>query len=351
MKQLISGTVTPAWLTETLARNGFPGQVARIRATSTSAFTASITRLELSYAAGDPAPGPARLLLKLSAPGAAPGFGEKEVQFHTLVADAAPDLPVARCYDAAHCRDTGRSHLLFEDLSQSHFQTQSPLPPVRLNCQQAVDALAQFHAFWWKHPRLGQDIGEFPTPEAERQYVRELRQTFPGFADMLGDRLSPARRKLYEQYLAALPRLERHARDRLREGKGLTLAHGDAHPWNFLFPHDPEQDTARIIDWQFWGVRVGAGDLARFMALNWYPERRQALERGLVRRYHDGLLERGVGGYGWDDCWHDYRLAVIDNLSMPVWQWAGGALGPEVWWDKLEKAVLAFEDLGCAELL
>jgi hypothetical protein len=168
MNQLISNLeqVTPAWLTGTLTRNGFPGQVAGVRAASTPAFTANITRLELSYAAG-----------------AAPSFGEREVQFHQL------------------------------------------------------------------------------------------------------------------------------------------------------------------------GARVGAGDLARFIALNWYPERRRALERGLVRRYHDGLLQRGVQGYGWDDCWRDYRLDVIDNLSMPVWMWSGGKIGPEVWWDKLEKTVLAVEDLGCAELL
>jgi hypothetical protein len=73
------------------------------------------------------------------------------------------------------------------------------------------------------------------------------------------------------------------------------------------------------------------------------------MERGLVRRYHELLLGYGVKGYGWDQCWLDYRTAAIFNLFWPIF-WHR-YLPQEIWWHTLEKGMLAFEDLGCAELL
>jgi len=83
----------------------------------------------------------------------------------------------------------------------------------------------------------------------------------------------------------------------------------------------------------------------------WDGERRRALERRLLARYHAGLLERGVQGYAWADCWRDYRLAVITRaLFMPLWFWASGAPHALVC-SGLENACQAYDDLGCAELL
>jgi hypothetical protein len=75
------------------------------------------------------------------------------------------------------------------------------------------------------------------------------------------------------------------------------------------------------------------------------------MERDLLRRYHDGLVRGGVGGYSWADCWNDYRLAVATRaLFMPMWQWHSGQ-SPRSWWQRLESAMQAFDDLGCADLL
>jgi thiamine kinase-like enzyme len=165
------------------------------------------------------------------------------------------------------------------------------------------------------------------------------------FADRLGDRLPPARRLVYERVLASTD----HLLARYRSRHQLTIGHGDAHVWNLLYPRDPAHGL-RLFDWDGWRLDLGARDLAYMMALHWYPERRRRLERALLRRYHDGLIRHGVAGYSFETLWHDYRLSVIWMLGVPVWQ-SSLKLGPWIWWGHLERILLAFEDLGCEELL
>jgi hypothetical protein len=57
-----------------------------------------------------------------------------------------------------------------------------------------------------------------------------------------------------------------------------------------------------------------------------------------------------VSGYDWDTCWWDYRYAAIYNLLVPVGQWAS-RLPDDLWRGHLERALLTFADLRCADLL
>jgi hypothetical protein len=86
------------------------------------------------------------------------------------------------------------------------------------------------------------------------------------------------------------------------------------------------------------------------IALSWFPERRALMEKDLVRRYHASLLASGVRDYGWNECWNDYRRSVIKNLMVPVRSWAQRKRA-SLWWTALERAMLAYQDLGCEELL
>lgn len=350
MNRLITDAeqATPEWLTRVLGEKGDldRGKVTSAQKSSQSTITSVISHLELSYSDDSPKSAPRRLFLKISKPDAPLGCGEKEVEFYQTVASAMIDPPTVRCYDAVSSPEIGRSHILLDDLSETYFQPERPLPPSKQHCEQVMDCLARFHAFWWDHPRLGKDIEELPTEASEREYIRNLEERLPGFLNFLGDRLSVAKRKLYEKVLSSLPRLS----ERLTEGKNLTLIHGDAHLWNFLYPHDPDRNNVYIIDWDFWNVNIGSKDLGHAIALHWYPERRRLMESDLIRRYHDELQKHGVENYDWENCWYDYRLSAIDNLFMPIWQWSA-KLSPSIWWDKLEKVFLAFQDLECAELL
>jgi hypothetical protein len=58
--------------------------------------------------------------------------------------------------------------------------------------------------------------------------------------------------------------------------------------------------------------------VAYFIGAGLRPEARRAVEDGLVRRYHAGLGAAGVAGYGWEQCWHDYRRGTWSGLVMAV---------------------------------
>ena len=346
------------WLTALLRREGYldRGEVTTVRSLpSDSTITATITRLEPEYSEEAAESAPSRLFLKIARPSQydsrlLPWLGKNEVEFYTVIARAMSHIPVVRCYDAAYVSETGAWHLLLDDLSETHFQTEWPLPPTRRHCEQMIDWLARFHGFWWRHPRLGEDIGELPSEKADDDTVSNIERRFSGFADFL-DRLSQPRRRSYEEAITGLPRLLKRQREGVGVTSNYTLIHRDAHCWQFLYPHDSDRFPVYLIDWQSWGIGSGTGELVYTIAVHWYPERRRLMEMDLVKRYHQGLLESGVEGYNWDDCWTDYRAAVITNgLFVPVRQWSSN-IGPQVWWPHLERAMAAFDDLSCAELL
>jgi hypothetical protein len=224
--------------------------------------------------------------------------------------------------------------------------TDWPLPPSVEACGRIVDTWAIFHAFWWRHPRLGREVGTFLDEAALAKIGAEYRGRYERFAEALGDRLWSEARAVYARVFGAWGRLYTPARLYAAH----TLAHGDAHVWNLLYPRDGAGSGIRLIDWDGWRIGRGAADLAYMMAVHWYPERRARLEARLIERYHAGLLAHGVTAYSLERLWEDYRLSVIGLLSTPVWQQSYG-LHPSIWWPHLHRVLAAFEDLGCAALL
>ena len=150
---------------------------------------------------------------------------------------------------------------------------------------------------------------------------------------------------LYERFLDSAP----HLLERYDARRNVTLIHGDAHVWNVFLPRDGGDDL-RLFDWDGWRIGVAAGDLAYMMALHWYPDRRRRLERALLDRYHATLLAHGVNGYDRRALDDDYRWAVLWQMATPVWQ-AAYDIPPVIWWNHMERIMLAVDDLGCRELL
>jgi thiamine kinase-like enzyme len=341
--------VTPEWLTDVLRKRGAltTGQVISVDSDTSTPFGSVVSHLNLRYSGDAPPTAPARLFLKRG--GNAQGIenrGKPEVAFYSAVMESGERLPIPQCYDAVYSDETGQFHVLLEDLSDTHVAIPHELPPFEPQCDQLMDTLAHIHAHWWKHPRLGQGLGLLPTEDQLRSQQEWWARLYAGFADMLGDRLPVARRQLYENVLAKwLPvALKRYA-----GYPAITLCHGDAHVWNFLYPRRAG-DTIRLLDWETVYVSASTDDLAYMITLFWYPERRARLERGLLRRYHRRLLEHSITDYSWDDCWQDYRLSTIQQLFQPVF-WSTTHLPPFLWWYRLERVILAYEDLHCAELL
>jgi hypothetical protein len=113
--------------------------------------------------------------------------------------------------------------------------------------------------------------------------------------------------------MAAAPQLHK----RYRNARNITLGHGDAHVWNCFLPRNGSDDV-RWFDWDGWRVRVPTNDLAYMMAVHWYPERRQRLERTLLDHYHSVLLENGVRSYDRAGMQEDYRLSVLWHTTTPA---------------------------------
>jgi len=345
-------TFSAAFLTERLRASGaLPrGHVIVVHAGERrTTIVSMIAPLRVEYSSDAPAEAPTRLFLKTTRGGLNPDLqsvGEREVIFYRHAAPLMPGGPLPRCYDAQFTE--GRFHLLLEDLSETHsIITLWPLPPSNEACERIIDTWAGFHAFWWRHPTLGRGVGTFLDGATLATITAEYRERYTRFASTLDERLWPAARVIYERVL--------HARERLITPERLyatyTIAHGDAHVWNLLYPRDGVTDAdIRLIDWDNWRIGRAAADLAYMMAVHWYPERRARLEAPLLERYHAGLCARGVTDYSLERLWEDYRLAVIGHLAIPIWQQTLG-LPPAIWWSHLHRIIAAFEDLDCATLL
>ena len=187
--------VTPEWLTRILYEKSHLSRskvvsVQKVnRSQGASTWFANISFLEVGYSDKAPKLAPKRLFLKISKPSLNPAdllWGRKEVEFYNTIANAMDDPPLVCCYDAVYAPDTGRSHILLDDLSETHFQPQRPLPPSSPDCELVMDCLAKFHAHWWEHPRLGADIGRLLLQEPQMRRFPEsltlsvrLRRCFP----------------------------------------------------------------------------------------------------------------------------------------------------------------------------
>lgn len=267
----------------------------------------------------------------------------KEHQFYARVAQVMADPPVPRIFTAAYDPDTGLSHLLLEDLTMTHWGTPSPLPPTPDLLHAEVACLAHLHSGWWSHADLGgaaaaRDEAWIAARAASVQ--RRLERFLAAF----GHHLPAAAHAALSEVAAAWPAiLSRTAK------MPLTVVHGDAHPWNFLNPHDWDSGRTYLLDWEGWSIEPGPHDLASLIALHLPVSERRAVEEALLARYVTQLEDHGVLGYGMDACGDDYRRAVARRVLSPVGLWARGAKA-RAWWPALEHISAAYHDLRCADL-
>lgn len=270
-------------------------------------------------------------------------YGDSELQFYRQLAPALGTPPLVRCLAADS--DGTPGVVVLEDLRATHDHPPWPIPPSRNQCESAINALAWVHAQWWEAPALGDTVGQLHTKQSLTTMVRGITTHLPAFMDAFGDSMTSEGRRIYERVFSS----SLQPWMRLTDPRGLTIIHGDAHTWNFLFPR-AGAGPAFLIDWQLWHVDVGARDLAFMMALHWDPSRRREIEAPLIGLYHEALLAHGVSNYALDDLWLDYRRSVVRNLTFPIIFWSRG-MKPEGWWSRLECALSAYQDLGCEELL
>lgn len=301
--------------------------------------------LEVSYAADSSPALPNRLVMKwLLKQSGEPGRDMSELIFYRDVAPALPSSPIVRCLATAPSTSK-EQWLILEDLRSSHTTPTWPQRPADKSMHEAVAALARIHAHWWEAPALGSTVGTWHTETSLRTMVHGISANLPEFLKDLGDDLSPSDRVVLETVFnsSLQPWL------RLVDRRALTVIHGDAHTWNFLFPRSDDGVTY-LIDWQLWHLDVGARDLAYMMALHWDRAVRQQLERQLLHYYHEELISAGVSNYSFDDLLLDYRRCVVRNLTIPIIFWSVGRVR-ENWRYRLDCALAAYRDWNGSDLV
>jgi hypothetical protein len=315
--------LTPDWLTKTLRRESVLQ-----RATVTSlnvadlglgrGLTGRLARVGLQYDLAEPG-APASLIVKFPAsPGPTLDLAsrfrlyEREARFYQELAHRV-ELPTPRLYYGATPPVADGFVLLLEDISsgrEGDLKAGCGLDQAKL----ILDSLAGMHAAWWNSPELD-ELSWLPAPndavtlelaaavsaKAWKVFHRKLRDHLPPSLVSLGDRLKSDRSVL--DRLATAPR---------------TLVHADMRINNLMFANSASTKLCAVIDWQTAVRGRGPMDVASLFTSSLQPEERRVAEAELLPEYHRALEQNGVRGYSFEECWLDYRLAVINQFSQVI---------------------------------
>lgn len=274
------------------------------------------------------------------------GFGKQEVAFYCRIAPQIAADCFAKCYSACFDENSRLYNIVLQDLSEYFFQTEYPVPPSIPRSQMAIECLAKIHSACWNNQRLLDLVRQSTVIDfTDYSDYSNFIKTYRSFVNFMGDRFLSYRRQIIEDVIQHWYKLAQ----RFQAYKGLTLAHNDAHFWNFLYPIGSGID-AKLIDWQFYGVGIAARDLAYMIALHLFPNRRREYEMELLKYYHDSLQRAGITNYGFDELLLDYRFSIIESLVIPIKMWRLG-IRATIWYNHIERIFTAYDDLNCYDLL
>ncbi|MEE8353467.1 MAG: phosphotransferase [Dehalococcoidales bacterium] len=321
-----SNEITADWLNGALHESGFlpPGRklvsLTHEPVGIGEGFVSDMARLTVEYD-GDGNGLPATMIAKMPTPyesanAVAMLFNiyEREIRFYLEVAERSPirtPKPIYGAVDAA----AERYLLLIEDCSR--FAQVDQIEGLnRQQTEQAVVALADFHAHWWDSEELDR-MDWLPKPRGP--LVTPLADTYRGCWEVS---------LLSEEFVAALPPGGREAGQLLHEhfprlideapGDKLTISHFDFRVDNLFFDFENAEQPVVVFDWQAANANRGVTDVAYLLGGSLPIELRRKIEKDVVKLYHRRLLERGVTGYSFDECWDDYRRGTLVYAYIPA---------------------------------
>ncbi|SEA60971.1 MULTISPECIES: phosphotransferase [unclassified Mycobacterium] len=302
--------LTASLLNEALA--GVRGDAEVVGLSSMAVGTGQVAvsaRLAIEY--DRPTAAPRRLIAKFADPDPErrrqvrrEGAYEREVRFYR---ELAPRVTVCTptVYAAEFSSETGDFLLLLEDLAPALQGDQLAGCTVDVAAT-AMDQIAGLHAPCWGEDRW-----------RELQWLRRDRpgiaavtpRLWASFQDRYSGLISDEIRCAGELFVKNLDAwLSRETRHR-------TVVHRDFRLDNVLIG---EQGSMAVVDWQTCAIGSGPEDVAYFLGSGLRAELRHKLEEGLVRRYHDCIVELGVHGYSWSECWLDYRRGAWHGMLMSI---------------------------------
>lgn len=274
----------------------------------------------------------------------------KEVEFYKFIQNLKDiKLPIAQCFDAYISEDKSKYLLLLEDLSNEFCSSEKVDFTSENIWISAASSLAKFHATFWSLHQMDLSNLLMDTMEDVNSYIKNTYESYEKFINYVENRFDAENFTIFEHALKISVGLETERYKRICSKNNITLIHGDSHIYNYMFSHN--QDKAPIIvDFQFWGVGIGARDVAHLTRVSFPKDFSEEFHQILVRKYYEALLENGVKDYTWDTCWNDYRKQVASMLLIPMIQYAFFNLKYEDWINDISSLISNYKILHCEQL-
>lgn len=212
----------------------------------------------------------------------------------------------------------------------------------------AASSLAKFHAAFWNSDKIGSR--DLPIDDIEKInfYIKNTYESYDKFIKYVGNRFDNETLAIYEHVLKISVGLETERYKRLTNKDNITLKHGDSHIHNFMFPHNQNENTI-IIDFQFWGMGIGVGDVAHLTRESLPEGYGEKFHRSIIEKYYETLLVHDVRNYSWDACWNDYRKQVASMLLIPMWQYTCFNIEYDNWAKDVSTLILNYKLLNCQQ--
>jgi hypothetical protein len=232
---------------------------------------------------------------------------------YAFYADLAPTVAIRTpaCWVARYDADAPDFVLIMEDMAGCAQGDQFTEPPADVT-RRAIEQAAGLHGPRWGDPTLS-DEPALQSPFGDRAEL--LRHYYTASTEVCLTRLGHAMeddvQQLIRDYGSFVVTWARGT------GTPYTIVHGDFRPDNFLIGQTPEATPIAVVDWQTMSLGLGVSDVAYFVGGAFEPERRRAIERGLLDDYRSELSKYGVV-YGADDCWRDYTWGTLHGVIISV---------------------------------
>ncbi len=349
--------LTVDWLRTQLRVNGVDAPLASFETKSVGAGLMGATyRLTLRYA-GDQGAAPNSLIFKVTSDGAIsrklgrrgygmegkPGFYASEVRFYAELADRLPIRTPQRWFSWLS-PDEDEFALLLEDIHPA-----SPGDELRgctvEEAQLAMASIAGLHAPMWNSARFAEPgLLRRPTPEWAAVFQRNVDRAGARWHEH-GGVIGMDNNDIVEAFIPKCGAWFEGV------GANMSLTHNDFRLDNMMFTPEPECVT---LDWQSFLVAHSGRDIGLFLGCSVPTDVRRAHQERLLRVYHGRMLDLGVDGYSFEECYDDFRLGVFLGIQNIVIGMSAVSLtdrGLQMFKTKFDRCCATIRDCGSLELL
>jgi Ecdysteroid kinase-like family len=281
---------------------GFVGQLARLRLTFAGERAGLPDVMIAKFPIEDPM---AKYIAQMY------GFYRSEAECYRQAMTIGLGVPTPQVFLSEVSADDAGTLILMEDLGDARMADQVAGADLG-DAEAVIDVAAQLHATWWESAHLADLAWLRPLNNPAYMGIGDqYNQSWPIFAAMFASAPAVAL-EIGERIGAQLP----FSYNWLMANRPTTLVHTDFRLDNFFF--DRPGAPVTLIDWQLSIRGMGAMDVGYFIVQSLTAEMRREHGDTLLRRWHEGLVNRGVTGYSWSDAQADFHDSVMLQMSIPV---------------------------------